>query len=175
MPLLLLPIRSQPKKTNNTHHQTILQTLQIQPPRPAPQRPVQIKALRSHKRSLLRPRLPRKAPNLRPRLPPLNPSLLLRQPQRPPRLLLLPQHPCRRPPSLRPKQAPHAIQRPAALLLRLRRLGLTEREALATRAQRARWDLRPSNRTRWDRTWRFHAGGGQRHSAFRPAGTPRAA
>ena len=43
-------------------HQTILQTLQIKPPRPPPQRPIQIKALRRHKRSLLNPRLPRKAP-----------------------------------------------------------------------------------------------------------------
>jgi hypothetical protein len=115
------------------------------------------------------------APNLRPRFPPLNPNTLLRPPQRPPRLLLLPQHSSRRAPGLRPKQTAHAIQRPAALLLRLRRLGRPEREALATRDQRPRRHLRPSDRPRRDRAGRFHAGGGRRHSAFRPAGPPRAA
>jgi hypothetical protein len=150
--------------------QTILQTLQIQPPGPPPQRPLQIETLRRHKRSLLHPGLPRKAPVLRPRLPPLL-LLSLRPPQRPPRLLLLPQHARRRPPSLWPKQAAHAIQRPAALLLRLRRLGRAEREALAARAQRPRRHLRPSDRTCRDRAGGFHSRGGQRHSAFRPEGT----
>jgi hypothetical protein len=139
--------------------QTILQTLQIQPPGPPPQRPLQIETLRRHKRSLLHPGLPRKAPVLRPRLPPLL-LLSLRPPQRPPRLLLLPQHARRRPPSLWPKQAAHAIQRPAALLLRLRRLGRAERETLAARDQRPRRHLRPSDWACWDWAWRFHPWGG---------------
>jgi len=71
---------SQSKLTNFPPTQTILQALQIQPPRPAPQRSLQIKALRRYKRSLLDPRLPRKASNLRSRLPPFNPRFLLRPP-----------------------------------------------------------------------------------------------
>jgi hypothetical protein len=149
-----------PVKPLTIPSQTILQALQSQPPRPPPQRLLQIKAIRRCQRSLLHPRLRRKAQNLRPRLPALH-AILLRPRQqrfqRPPRLLLLPQHARRRPPSLRSQQETYTVQRPAALVLPLRRLRRAEREALAARAERAGWDVRspyrPGDGTRWFYAW----------------------
>ena len=161
-----------PVKPLTIPSQTILQALQSQPPRPPPQRLLQIKAIRRCQRSLLHPRLRRKAQNLRPRLPALHAILLrpLQQRfQRPPRLLLLPQHARWRPPSLRSQQETHTVQRPAALVLQIRRLRRAGREALAARAEWSRWDVRPSRLGSGDGTWWFRAGHGQRRATFRSA------
>jgi hypothetical protein len=170
----LLSLHSQ---STNTPSQAILQALQSQPPRPPSQRYLQIKALRSHQRSLLHPRLSRQAQNLRPRLPPRRPLLLWQsqQLQRPPRLLLLPQLACRRPPGLRLKQETHTIQRSAAVFLSTRRLWRAQREAFAARDQRTRRDVRSSFFGRGHGAWWFHARRGQRCAAFRPVWTSGAA
>ena len=79
--------------------QTILQTLQIAPPRPPPQQPHGSANLRPNQRSLRHPRQPRETCALRSRLP-SNPAAIsdLQHTQR---FILKPLHTCRRAPSIR--------------------------------------------------------------------------
>lgn len=134
MPRLTSPSPPLPARSRSTKHhsqclptltrnpkQTILQALQSQPPRPPPQRQNRLLPLRSHKRSLQHPRQRDEKANLRPRLPARLATSLCWTPKRQLQQRL---HPSRRQTSLRPQPTTDAIQRPAALVLPIWRLGL---------------------------------------------------
>lgn len=101
----------------NNPNQVLLQALQNPPPRPQPERPECLPALRPNLRSLHHPQQPLEAPSLRPREPaPTRPRpLLVALPPSPfPSRLLFLLRPRRRPRSLGPKQTPLAVPRTTA-------------------------------------------------------------